>query len=165
MPDNIQYFSGYLIPKIHSPYRLHSEKEKESLQNSILNGKVGDRTPYPCIKPINIEKSSSAFFSQKSYKITKIPIEKQIAYDKQLLLKCAEKTAPDQTYLNNSNIQLTKIPIEKQIAYDKQLLLKCAEKTAPDQTYLNNSNIQLILKLSLISVVLYFVLKLSLIHI
>ena len=126
MPDNIQYFSGYLIPKIHSPYRLHSEKEKESLQNSILNGKVGDRTPYPCIKPINIEKSSSAFFSQK---------------------------------ISHKSYKITKIPIEKQIAYDKQLLLKCAEKTAPDQTYPNNSNIQLILKLSLISVVLYFVLE------
>ena len=97
MPNYYQDFRAYLIPLIVPPYRLGLEEDKQSFRNAILEGKVGNRSPFPCIDQTLIPAPPNTLISQEKhhipYKPTKIPIEKQMEYDKQLVLKYAEKTA------------------------------------------------------------------------
>ncbi len=84
---NINY-SGYTIPTIIPPYRLHSDKTRQELNRAIESGKIGNRTPYPA-RDLSVETmlSKSILPGSRSfhYKKSACSLEMQVGYDNALI--------------------------------------------------------------------------------
>lgn len=108
--------SGYTIPKIIPPYRLHTEKGRSDLQRAIELGKIGDRSPYPAndVKVKNLLSKPTVprtnFFY---YKEPRYPIEKQIDYDRAVMLGNQEEIDQKKqvNIMNKHQQELQKIPV------------------------------------------------------
>ena len=81
--------SGFTIPKIIPPYQVHDAQTREKLDDAITLGQVGSRSPYPArdqkVKAL-LSKSNSQCMSFFKYKKPTWPYEKQVGYDRAVML-------------------------------------------------------------------------------
>ncbi len=88
-PNNGVNCSGFAIPTIIPPYQIHHYKTREKLNTAIKHGKVGSRSPYPTIDlkiDALLSKSNSQCMPFFKYKKSTCPHEKQVGYDRAVML-------------------------------------------------------------------------------